>query len=1218
MRKHFNRTTEVSVSAEANKYCNNVGTCNCTSTHLKTPSVYFTIEDQLESFAKDQRFSYLWTNWRHERGEYIEKLKTIQNTFPEYSLHDEKHSRKILISIERILGPDRIRLLSPSDAWLILQCAYSHDIGMNVSAEESKLFITRPDSEDFQRLISDPFIKKQFQEIIDELLQRDGFYERAWFHDEGRAAAHYWQTNLNKLFSSDNRFVMAAFGQDFTNASFFYSILIMEGFRRMHAKRSKEELKKLIDINVEYDPIPRHMRESVAEINECHAGPPNCVMRLEPKQNGFCGDYYHARFIAALLRLGDLMDIESTRFNPYLIKWRGMFSSDNMAYMIKDLSVVSLMLDCEKVFVTSSFDTNQVRNFLSRHKSEKEEEPDIAKARIMIGKSIKYMRSWMNHIQSNFTEYIMRWDEIAPRDMPPGIPVPGEMTILFDGVEVNPRDIDLKYEIDTRRAAEVIEGSGLYKEARLVFLREVIQNAVDATKAELLSGPAFNRFKDLKKSDAQPTFSEFLEDNGSLLKDYKVEVVVKLDIDKMTVTITDKGIGITRDRLSQMLHIGATRDKTMQKRSKDSPEWFRPTATFGIGLQSVFQIADQFEIKSNPREFELIGDKKLAMQRWITLSSVKVGGDITSRESDMENHLEPDPSRNTDSWDEGTRYPHGSRVIISIKLTEANDFVKSESGHWINGETVEYTYNLRKMLGKKIRSYLQRTLTDDIIPIHVQINGTEEEELNFETTPFGKAKHVKGHANLRVLDNDVYFWYETPNAEDNKAFIALFKLSVRRSDFCQTQLFFRGINFKQSGEVFRFDADELFPGFDCDVNIMSGDAQDFLKINRDKLKEVKERDFRVKMIAAATEFYTEINELISDYLKQTLESDSASNADKTEIKDDGVFKDFMNHFEKWLYSSTAFSRNLLIYSKIKGRFSEAFMTFMTRHCGGTIDIVQLDKHSGKVALVNEPILGCEQSFWQEDLFVDAKSFEKGRVITLAEDLRLTDANERYVICKRLSDAYPIFAEYKFKKIEVFACDTGGYIAFYNLSEPDKMGQMLTEIDPDSYRIITTEILEYYTKRCDNGDQMVDRSHFPVFPAARSDQFDRPLSSAINVLAVREQVADENPRCDRRYNGFVISPLPIGKLVELRRCGKRLDKVQARTTIETLWKEGWQNDEGMKECAHKNELPQLYEQLNRFITMKRFAADSHQSGEDQQRNEILDAWAEFTVFLLSLP
>jgi hypothetical protein len=90
----------------------------------------YTLENHLETFSKNPNYHMLWISWNSEKEEYIKRLSTISHKFNSYSLHDESHSRIILNRIEALLGVDRILLLSPTDTWLLLQCAYTHDIGM--------------------------------------------------------------------------------------------------------------------------------------------------------------------------------------------------------------------------------------------------------------------------------------------------------------------------------------------------------------------------------------------------------------------------------------------------------------------------------------------------------------------------------------------------------------------------------------------------------------------------------------------------------------------------------------------------------------------------------------------------------------------------------------------------------------------------------------------------------------------------------------------------------------------------------------------------------------------------------------------------------------------------------------------------------------------------------------------------------------------------------
>ena len=147
----------------------------------------------------------------------------------------------------------------------------------------------------------------------------------------------------------------------------------------------------------------------------------------------------------------------------------------------------------------------------------------------------------------------------------------------------------------------------------------------------------------------------------------------------------------------------------------------------------------------------------------------------------------------------------------------------------------------------------------------------------------------------------------------------------------------------------------------------------------------------------------------------------------------------------------------------------------------------------------------------------------------------------------------------------------------------------------------------------------DSNFFPMFPAPGFEQVHDTLSAPIGKLAVTEQVADESPHCDRRYNGFLVSPLPISKLAELRAEENKPDKEQIRIIIDNLRKNR-PRISGIDDApSATDELPLLYEQLISFILDKwKNKPDIWDlEGLEQQIEDILDAWAAFAKYLISI-
>jgi molecular chaperone HtpG len=108
-----------------------------------------------------------------------------------------------------------------------------------------------------------------------------------------------------------------------------------------------------------------------------------------------------------------------------------------------------------------------------------------------------------------------------------------------------------------------------------IFLRELVSNAVDATQK-------------LKK------LSSYGEFNGEL---GELKVVVKLDKDAKTITISDNGIGMTADEIkkyiNQIAFSGATE---FVEKYKDKGDEGKIIGNFGLGFYSAYMVARNVEI----------------------------------------------------------------------------------------------------------------------------------------------------------------------------------------------------------------------------------------------------------------------------------------------------------------------------------------------------------------------------------------------------------------------------------------------------------------------------------------------------------------------------------------------------------------------------------------------------------------------------------------------
>jgi len=120
-----------------------------------------------------------------------------------------------------------------------------------------------------------------------------------------------------------------------------------------------------------------------------------------------------------------------------------------------------------------------------------------------------------------------------------------------------------------------------------IFLRELVSNAVDATQ----------------KLRSLAAMGEYKQDLG----DQKIKV--SIDKDKKTITISDRGIGMTAEEvkkyINQIAFSGATE---FVEKYKDKGEDKQIIGHFGLGFYSAFMISDQVEIytKSYQEETEAV------------------------------------------------------------------------------------------------------------------------------------------------------------------------------------------------------------------------------------------------------------------------------------------------------------------------------------------------------------------------------------------------------------------------------------------------------------------------------------------------------------------------------------------------------------------------------------------------------------------------------------
>jgi heat shock protein beta len=134
-----------------------------------------------------------------------------------------------------------------------------------------------------------------------------------------------------------------------------------------------------------------------------------------------------------------------------------------------------------------------------------------------------------------------------------------------------------EFQAEVNRLMDIIINS-LYSN-REIFIRELISNAADALDKI--------RFQSLTDKD-------MLGDTPDL------EIKIKYDKDAKTLTLTDSGVGMTKDELVKNLGVVAKSGTTefVEAASQDSSDSLSLIGQFGVGFYSVYLVADKVTVVS--------------------------------------------------------------------------------------------------------------------------------------------------------------------------------------------------------------------------------------------------------------------------------------------------------------------------------------------------------------------------------------------------------------------------------------------------------------------------------------------------------------------------------------------------------------------------------------------------------------------------------------------
>lgn len=312
-------------------------------------------------------------------------------------------------------------------------------------------------------------------------------------------------------------------------------------------------------------------------------------MELPSEENGYENDMLHPRFVAVMLQLGDALDIDNDRFHPFAHAFSGHFPIQSQEHYNKHLAIRTLKITPEEIVVEADCETRE---------------------------AMRLIRNECDGIESLLKSSSYYWATIAPKGFSGALPSFKLFKLRLNGKEI-PWDLALtRFQISQQKAFSFLQGENIYS-GYFPFVRELLQNAIDTTKLQCYEDYKTSskfRFENEKESLSKPGITNISKIINPV--EYPIEISIqccKLNgndvceiidlkdiVDKedgnkygILFSIKDYGTGINTETLRNISDVG-TSYKSRKKLLREIPDWLRPTGEFGIGLQSVFLVSDNF------------------------------------------------------------------------------------------------------------------------------------------------------------------------------------------------------------------------------------------------------------------------------------------------------------------------------------------------------------------------------------------------------------------------------------------------------------------------------------------------------------------------------------------------------------------------------------------------------------------------------------------------
>jgi hypothetical protein len=455
-------------------------------------------------------------------------LKSGATASSDFTLHDEEHAERVAEKMADVIPNDVLPSLSDYELALLLLSAYLHDIGM--TPERGKVAAHR-------RFLLDG--------DADALEESERHEFQRWLDESG----YEFVPPIPRVASLDETVRTA------DEVLTYYA-------RDRHNDWSEEWIRSKLEGEV-LGTYVGWLEDLVALCRSHHEGYETLVAdRFNPRPVGVPAQVINLRYLAAALRVADVLDIDPERTPEAVLHHRDV-SPRSLIYWYKDHEI-TLTVEQGRVSVYA----RPTRAFVHRAV---EETVSAIEAELALCRRLDDVRRF-SQAPGPGPELPHRWDlhPYVYRDLQ-----------SRDGTY---EYIDGAFRPNTRRILEMLSGTELYGE-RFAAVREALQNAFDAVRERI----AYQRLRQRDPSD--PSLEVTL---GNL---HLVQVRVERVNDRIWLIVADDGIGMTKTILRDHFLVSGSprRHQVLELERRCASVGFTlgRTGQFGLGALSYFMIADR-------------------------------------------------------------------------------------------------------------------------------------------------------------------------------------------------------------------------------------------------------------------------------------------------------------------------------------------------------------------------------------------------------------------------------------------------------------------------------------------------------------------------------------------------------------------------------------------------------------------------------------------------